>query len=76
MTRTVRTLPPEFWMQQVFEAKAARQGGVLRRKLRDISLTVGLDPFCNEVRRRGYHAVRNGSQVVIFCNNEPIKLLD
>lgn len=62
-------------MQQVFEAKSARQGGVVRRKLRDIELNVGLDQFCAEVERRGYHAVRNGTQVVIFCNNEAIQLL-
>ncbi|MGD9865265.1 MAG: N-(5'-phosphoribosyl)anthranilate isomerase [Pseudodonghicola sp.] len=75
MTRTIRTLPPELWMQQVFEAKSARQGGVVRRKLRDIEMNVGLDRFCDEIRRRGYHAVRNGTQIVIFCNNEPIRLL-
>lgn len=75
MTRTLRTLPPDLWMQQVFEAKSARQGGVVRRKLRDVELNVGLEQFCDEVRRRGYHAVRNGAQIVVFCNNEPIRLL-
>ena len=62
-------------MQQVFDAKAARQGGVVRRSRRDIDRTVGWAMFEAELRRRGYHAVENSGQVVIFCNNAPIRVL-
>ena len=62
-------------MQQVFDAKAARQGGVVRRKLRDIERNVGWADFEREIRRRGCHAVENSGQVVIFCNNAPIRVL-
>lgn len=72
MTRIVRQLPPELWMQQIFDVKSARQGGVVRRKLRDIERNVGFARFEAELRRRGYHAIRNGGQVVIFCNNLPL----
>ncbi len=75
MTVQTNFLPPVVWMQQVFDAKAARQGGVVRRKLRDVERTVGLDAFRQEIRRRGYHAVENAGQVVIFCNNAPIRVL-
>ena len=62
-------------MQQIFDVKSARRGGVVRRKLRDVERNVGLARLRSEVQRRGYHAVLNGDQIVIFCNNEPIRLL-
>ncbi|MFW8636568.1 N-(5'-phosphoribosyl)anthranilate isomerase [Cribrihabitans pelagius] len=75
MAHVARTVSPKFWMQQIFDVKAARQGGVVRRKLRDVERNVGLARLQQELQRRGYHAVINGDQVVIFCNNEPIRPL-
>ncbi|MGV6849016.1 MAG: N-(5'-phosphoribosyl)anthranilate isomerase [Marinibacterium sp.] len=75
MTEIRRFLPPDLWMQRMFDAKAARQGGVVRRNIRDIELIVGRDAFTREISRRGYHAIRNGDQVVVFCNNEPVEVL-
>ena len=68
MTMQIRRLPPELWMQQLFDAKSARQGGVVRRKLADVECNVGLDAFLAEIRRRGYHAVENSGLVVVFCS--------
>ncbi len=75
MTQHFALLPPELWMQQVFEAKAAREGGVVGRRSWDVERIVGRDAFLNELRRRGYHAVENAGQLVIFCNQEPIRLI-
>lgn len=75
MSLHTKRLPPEIWMQQIFDAKSARHGGVVRRKLRDVERNVGLDAFLREIRRRGYNAVENSGQVVIFCNNAPINML-
>ncbi|MCK0170085.1 N-(5'-phosphoribosyl)anthranilate isomerase [Aliiroseovarius sp. S1123] len=66
-------LTPDAWMIDLFSSKAARQGAVIRRKLRDIERYVGRDRFEDELRRRGYHAVENAGQLVIFCNQEPIR---
>jgi len=33
---------------------------------------VGRAAFKNELKRRGFHAIENPRQVVIFCNQEPI----
>ena len=68
-------LPADLWMRQIFDAKAARDGGVVRRSRRDIDRIVGMDRFLREIRRRGYHAVQNADQVVIFCNNQTVHLL-
>ena len=75
MTMHMKLLPSDLWMQQIFDAKAARQGGVVRRKLRDVERNVGLDLILREIRRRGYHAIENSGQVVIFCNTVPIQVL-
>jgi hypothetical protein len=74
MDQMTRHLPPALWMQRIFDAKAARQGQVVRRSLRDIDQIVGRAAFGQELQRRGFHAVLNGDQVVIFCNNQPIRL--
>lgn len=68
-------LSPDVWVTHVFSAKAAREGGVIRRKIRDIEKYVGRSVFEDELRRRGYHAVENAGQLVIFCNQEPIRLI-
>ena len=56
------------WLRQLFDAKSARTGGVVRRRLRDVEDIVGLDSFHDEVARRGYTAITDGHQVVVFCH--------
>ncbi len=38
-------LTPQHGITHVFSAKSAREGGVVRRKIRDIERYVGLDAF-------------------------------
>lgn len=68
-------LSSEIWLLHLFSAKSAREGGVVRRKLRDIERYVGRAAFEAELRRRGFHAVENAGQLIIFCNQEPIRLI-
>jgi len=72
---TLPVIPVQSWMQQIFDSKAARQGGVVRRNLRDIDREVGREWLLAEVHRRGFHAVENAGQIVIFCNNAPVRIL-
>lgn len=69
-------LSAETWMQHLFSSKAASNGAVIRRKVRDIERYVGRAAFETELRRRGFHAVENAGQMVIFCNQEPIRLIE
>ncbi|WP_254796922.1 hypothetical protein [Sulfitobacter albidus] len=62
-------------MIDLFSARAAARGGVIRRSVRDIEKYVGRVEFEDELRRRGFHAVENAGQLVIFCNQEPIRLV-
>ncbi|MEO0750291.1 MAG: hypothetical protein AAFY25_00655 [Pseudomonadota bacterium] len=57
----------------MFSSKAARDGQVVRRNLRDIDRYVGRERFSKELRRRGFRAVENSGQIVIFCNQEPLR---
>lgn len=66
----------EQWMRQLFSSKSARDGGVVRRKVRDVERLVGCMAFENEVRRRGYRAVQNGATYVVFCNRENLRLIE
>lgn len=73
MIRSPAPLSPDGWMRALFSSKAVRDGAVIRRKLRDIDRYVGREAFLEELERRGYHAVENAGQLVIFCNQEPIR---
>ncbi|MEO0486948.1 MAG: N-(5'-phosphoribosyl)anthranilate isomerase [Pseudomonadota bacterium] len=66
-------LSPDRWIETIFASKAARDGKVVRRSLHDIQRYATLDRFTREVQRRGYAAVRNGDQIVIFCNQDGIR---
>ena len=63
------------WLNDIFTAKAAQRGGIVRRAVRDVDATLGREIFLGEVRRRGYSVVENGGQFVIFCNREPLRRL-
>ncbi len=65
----------ERWITQVFSARAAAEGGIVRRSTTDVERLVGRARFLQEVRRRGFHVVENAGQFVIFCNREPLRLV-
>jgi len=68
-------LAPEVWLYDLFNSKAVQQGGVIRRKARDVERYAGMDLFMKEIDRRGYRVAVNAGQLVIFCNRGPIQWL-
>ena len=66
-------LSPGAWLVHLFSSQAAREGGVIRRKVRDIDRYLGREAFLSEMRRRGFPVVENAGQFVIFCNQEKIR---
>lgn len=68
-------MSPEAWFRHLFSAQAARDGGVVRRKVRDMERMVGRDTFNAEISRRGFSAVENAGQIVIFCNAAPVTVV-
>lgn len=66
-------LSPDAGLVHLFSSQSAREGGVVRRQIRDIDRYVGHEAFLGEMRRRGYPVVENAFQFVTFCNQEPIR---
>jgi len=75
MTAHYLPITAEAWFRHLFTAQAARDGGVVRRKVRDVERMVGRDVFAAEIARRGFSAVENAGQVIIFCNAEPVRVV-
>lgn len=69
-------ISPDEWLRQIYGSKAARDGTVVRRKVRDVERIVGRLQFEEDVRRRGFRAVQNGTQYVVFCNRESLRLIE
>ena len=70
------SITPDLWLRQLFSAQAARDGGVVRRQVRDVVRIVGRAVFERDLRRRGFRAVENSGQIVIFCNRAPVRLIE
>jgi len=74
------TLPVQLssdqWVAQFFSAQAVGKGGVIRRKAVDVDRLVGRDRFLHEVRLRGFRAIENNGQILVFCNQAPVRVLE
>ncbi len=75
MQIVTRTAPPDDWIDQIFAAKAAQSGGVIRRKADWDARGIGRDRFELEVRHRGFHLIETGHQLVVICHSGAIRLL-
>jgi hypothetical protein len=75
----MQTLPavitPERWIIQLFSARAVAEGGIVRRSVADVERLVGRPRFLHEVKRRGFRAVENSGQIVVFCNRDDVHIL-
>lgn len=69
-------MSPRAWLRHLYSSKSALDGGVVRRKVADVERIVGCLAFEADVRRRGFRAVQNGTNYVVFCNHEDIRLID
>ena len=69
------TFQDDQWIHQIFLAKSAQNGGVVRRKVADVERKVGRKTFELEVRRRGFHLIEAGGQFIIICTRDPLHLI-
>ena len=63
------------WLDQIFRAKAAHRGGVVRRKIADVEREVGRNALELEVRRRGFHLIECDRDFVILCTAAPLNII-
>jgi hypothetical protein len=64
-----RKLTTYEWIEQIFRAKAASTGGVIRRKVSSVLKHATVDALIEAVNRRGFHLILNGEYFVILCNS-------
>lgn len=76
MTLLPETVTPDRWLRQIFASRAAMDGGVVRRQVRDVERILGREVFEAELRRRGFRAVENAGQYVVFCNRGPVRVIE
>lgn len=62
------------WLQQWFSAQACSKGGIIRRNRRDIDRFTSMDAVIREVKKRKWHVVEIGDQVVVLCNDGDMKV--
>jgi hypothetical protein len=60
-------LCPEVWLNDLFTCKAVQQGGVIRRKRRDVERFVGMEAFLQEVNHRGFHVAKTRANCSSFA---------
>ncbi len=76
MSQLPEVISPEKWIVHVFSAKSVAEGGTVRRKVADVERLIGRERFLHEVRRRGFRVVENAGQFIVFCNREPVYVLN
>jgi hypothetical protein len=75
MTNLPAAISPDRWIVQFFSARAVAEGGIARRSVADTERLVGRQRFLSEVQRRGFRAIENAGQIVVFCNREDVRIL-
>lgn len=75
MKNLPEVISPDRWIIQIFSARAAAEGGILRRKVADVERLIGRERFYLEVKRRGYHLIENAGQFLVLCNQDPVHLI-
>jgi hypothetical protein len=63
------------WLAQIFAAKSAHRGGIVRRIVSDVERKVGRARFENEVRKRGFHLLECDGQFLILCSDCHLKVI-
>lgn len=59
---------------RIFEAKAAKSGGIVRRKIANVAKYGSFTDLIIEVEARGFHLIETNDQYVIICSSGSFKL--
>lgn len=64
LTMLPATITHDIWLRQLFSAQAARDGGVVRRQVRDVERILGRKAFKRELHRCGHRAIENSGDIL------------
>jgi hypothetical protein len=63
------------WMKQIFKCGQVAKGNIVRRKRSSVQRYASMKALHAEVRRRRFHLIETGDQLIIICNRGEIKLV-
>jgi hypothetical protein len=63
------------WTLKVFETKGEGEGGIVRRSVQDVQKNGSLGALKREAVKRGFHIIRAGDQLLVFCNKGDLRIL-
>ncbi len=72
MSRCVNS--PDGWLDLIFTAKAAQNGGIVRRNVTWVEHEIGRQTFVKAVQDRGFHLLETGNQFIVICHQGNIHL--
>lgn len=75
MKLALQRVDPDGCVDNIFAAKAARTGGVVRRSARCVEREIGRKRFETEVRKRGFHMIECGGQLIVICNAGGVRVI-
>ena len=67
-------MSPYEFINKMFEAEAAKNGGIVRRKIASIEKSASLKYLIKEVQERGFHLIETEDQYVVICNSGKFKV--
>jgi len=62
-------------IERIFNSIQAQNGGVVRRDANSVRRFASIADLETAVRIRGFHLIRNGNQLVIFCNKADLQII-
>lgn len=71
----VATPRPTGWLAELFGAQTVAKGGIVRRKRRSVERYVTLASLLAEVRRRGFHLIEHGEDLIILCSAATVRVV-
>lgn len=68
-------MSPYAFINAIFEAKAVKAGGIVRRSIAGVQKYASTQFLIEEVEQRGFHLIETGDQYIIICNSGHFKLI-
>lgn len=63
------------WVDDIFSAAAASNGGVVRRSIASVEQYASVDEVVNGALARGFHVIATGDQLVVLCHTGGMTVL-
>jgi hypothetical protein len=63
------------WIEQIFRAGQVTKGNIVRRSRRSVEQYASMRELEAEVRRRRFHSIATGDQLIIVCNDGDFRVI-